>query len=76
MKNYIRRLIEKIELSLLKAVIPLMTEAHPVGICIQYTYRFIEGQPMVTRFKNTAVWLTAGMAVGFALGLFRSILWN
>jgi hypothetical protein len=76
MKCFIRRLIEKIELSLLKAIIPLMTDAHPVGICIQYTYRFIEGQSLVLRYKYTAIWLTTGLAVGFALGLFRSVLWN
>jgi hypothetical protein len=61
-----------LEISLWKNIIPLLNDAHPVGMLIQKVYELFEGRNWIKEAEKVILWILFGLGSGFLLG----VLWG
>ena len=73
MKSNVRKYQEQIELAFWMTVIPAMKESHPFGAAFQGVYGLIGNQAWVKGLVKALAAASLGLAIGFTLGIFRSL---
>jgi hypothetical protein len=74
MVNTLIFIYTSLEISLWKNIIPLLSDAHPVGLLVQKIFELYDSRNWIKGAEKVLTWLVLGLGAGFILGVLWGLL--